>query len=97
VNNEYLSITQDEKLAIVASAIVAREAEMFGYNLNISNYEAMLKELEPGEWRDKITALLDSERRELAKSESVYRALLSHMPEEKTTLIATAKSEAIAT
>jgi hypothetical protein len=47
---QFMSITDDEKQAIVADAIVGRERELWSYQLNIDNYVAMLAALPQGDW-----------------------------------------------
>lgn len=44
------TINDSNKKEAVAIAIVHREREVFSYDLNISNYEAMLASLPQGEW-----------------------------------------------
>lgn len=42
---QYLTITEKDRQAAIAAAIVAREQELFGYDLNIVNYNALLEGL----------------------------------------------------
>jgi hypothetical protein len=48
--SNYISITDDDIQARLAEAIVAREQEVFQYDLNIANYTAMLDLLPKGPW-----------------------------------------------
>ena len=41
----YITITEKDRQAAIAAAIVAREQELFGYDLNIVNYNALLEGL----------------------------------------------------
>lgn len=41
----YITITEKDRQAAIAAAIVAREQELFGYDLNISNYALLLEGL----------------------------------------------------
>lgn len=84
---KFISITQDDQDRIVAEAVVHREKEIWHYQLNINNYTAMLASLGAGvlsehdaAFRDKITALLGTEKIEQAKSMRVLDALLSQLP-----------------
>jgi hypothetical protein len=44
------TITDDYKIKTLADNVVAREYEVFGYQLNIDNYTAMLAALPTDEW-----------------------------------------------
>lgn len=44
------SINEEKRLAAIADAVVMREQEIFGYDLNIANYTAMVAALPDGEW-----------------------------------------------
>lgn len=44
------TINDSNKKEAVANAVVHREREIFSYDLNITNYEAMLAALPQGEW-----------------------------------------------
>jgi len=41
----YITITENDRQAAIAAAIAAREQELFGYDLNIVNYNALLEGL----------------------------------------------------
>jgi hypothetical protein len=47
-------VTEDIKTAALADALVAREHEMFGYQVNIDNYTAMLAVLPTGDWPEPL-------------------------------------------
>lgn len=44
------TITEQDRMALLASNVVARDREIFGYQVNIDNYTAMLAALPAGEW-----------------------------------------------
>ncbi len=46
----FYTITEQKKLEAIADAVVGREQEIFSYDINITNYEAMLAALPEGEW-----------------------------------------------
>ena len=46
----FYTITEQKKLEAIADAVVGREQEIFSYDINITNYEAMLAALPQGEW-----------------------------------------------
>lgn len=122
----FYTITEQKKLESIADAIVIREQEIFSYDINITNYEAMLLALPQGDWpsnlvqyknatldqvpdehdqdvtdyqyRDRLKYLLKTERLERSKSEKVYQALLSQLPEDqKESLITEAHQRLIGT
>ena len=47
-------ITDAQKIEILADAVVGREHEVFSYDLNIANYEAMLAGLPADEWPEAL-------------------------------------------
>ena len=49
-NGTYDSISDDDITAKLAEAFIGREQEVFHYDLNISNYTAMLEALPQGDW-----------------------------------------------
>jgi hypothetical protein len=54
------TINQQKKYETIAEAIVGREQEIFHYDLNISNYEAMLAALPEGEWPENLVQYRNS-------------------------------------
>ena len=108
---DFYTINQQKHYEIVASAIVGRELELYHYDLNITNYEAMLLVLPQGDcpenlvqyqkmsaeeiphdvhddvinyqYRDRLSLLLKTERTERNKTNLVYQALLSQLPEDQ--------------
>ena len=91
---DYLSISNDEHLAMLAESLIAREAELFNYNLNIANYERILEKLPDGESPVDATYLeqdsykfaaelrqrVVTERIQRARSLCVYDAIISQLP-----------------
>lgn len=59
----FLSVNNEQRLAVIADSIVMREREIMAYDLNIANYEAMLAGMSDQEWPDHLvqykTATLD--------------------------------------
>lgn len=51
---EYLSITPAQQKNNLADALVMREQELYQYDVNITNYSAMLAELPTGEWPENL-------------------------------------------
>ena len=51
---DFYTINQQKHYEIVASAIVGRELELYHYDLNITNYEAMLLVLPQGDWPENL-------------------------------------------
>ena len=51
---DYLSITPAQHKNNLADALVMREQELYQYELNITNYTAMLAELPTGEWPENL-------------------------------------------
>jgi hypothetical protein len=51
---EYLSIKQSYHENNLADALVMREQELYQYDLNITNYTAMLESLPSGEWPEHL-------------------------------------------
>ncbi len=51
---EYLSISQDDHKKNTADALVMRERELYQYDVNITNYTAMLADLPEGEWPENL-------------------------------------------
>lgn len=49
-------ITDTKREADLADAIVARTYEVYGYDINITNYEAIIASL-PSEWPDRLLPL----------------------------------------
>lgn len=48
------SITSEHRLAALADAVVSRERELFGYDLNIANYGVMLAALPDDDWPEHL-------------------------------------------
>ncbi len=46
----YITITTAERQNDIARAAAEREKKLWGYELNISNYEALLERLPKGDW-----------------------------------------------
>lgn len=55
---DFLSINLEEKQSAIADAIIARENEIFSYQLNIDNYTAILESMSDltEEWPSQISA-----------------------------------------
>lgn len=51
----YLTITKDDQQKAILDAIAGREQELFGYDLNIANYTALLEGLPIGAVPQHIT------------------------------------------
>jgi hypothetical protein len=77
----FLAVTAADQEASIAFNIVAREQELFAYELNIENYETALAlpDISPG-WRKQLTEMLAGENREREKSLTIYRILLAKIP-----------------
>jgi len=77
-----IALSEDERTSAIARAIISREAEIFAYELNISNYDAMLADpLAAPELRAQITATLKTEHVEHGKALAFYRAMKAQLPE----------------
>ena len=50
----YLSISPDDHKKNIADALVMRERELYQYEINITNYSAMLADLPIGEWPENL-------------------------------------------
>lgn len=50
----YLSISPDDHKKNLADALVMRERELYQYEINITNYSAMLADLPIGEWPENL-------------------------------------------
>jgi hypothetical protein len=77
----FQALTAAEQEATIAFNIVAREQELFAYELNIDNYETALatSDISPN-WRKQLTEMLAGETREREKSLTIYRILLTKIP-----------------
>ena len=51
---DFYTINQQQHLDTVAEAIVGREQEIYHYDLNITNYEAMLAALPSDDWPENL-------------------------------------------
>jgi len=51
---EFYTISQQKHYETVAEAIVGREQEIYHYDLNITNYEAMLAALPADDWPENL-------------------------------------------
>lgn len=111
---DLLSISNDDRLAALAKALVLRERELLGYKLNIDNYMLMLSGLPQDEWpqelaayknadantlsqvdartaavisdynyRDRLRCLVVTESIEMRKSQRVYDAVRSQLPQDQ--------------
>lgn len=77
----FLSITAADQEAYIAEAIIAREREIFAYEVNIENYEFALAAPDvPEAFRKLLTERLNSENAERAKSLTIYNALVTKIP-----------------
>lgn len=80
-STEFISIEASDRVTLLAQAIMAREAEILSYEVNIATYEAMLADQTiTKELRDATNATLASEHREREKSLRIYLALKSQIP-----------------
>jgi len=50
----FYTITQTQTTNAIADAIVGREAEIFSYDMNITNYEIMLEALPTDAWPENV-------------------------------------------
>jgi hypothetical protein len=108
---DFLSINDSDKKLNLVRALIGREQEIHSYDINISNYEAMLITLPTGDWpdliasykgvsidlvpedlqqnvtdysfRDRVKALLSTEKLERSKSVRVYEALKAQIPSDE--------------
>ena len=53
---DFLTITNQDRLNVIADNVISREREIFGYEMNISNYEAMIAAMPEGDWTQDITS-----------------------------------------
>jgi len=91
----FLSITNAEKEAHIAAAIIGRENEIFSYEINIENYERILSNPDtPPGTRARLNALVVSEYAERQISLDVYGALKALIaPGALAAAVATAKAK----
>jgi len=92
----FLSITDAEREEMVAAAILGREREILGYEINIENYEAIVANPSTSpEFSKRLTDLLKTENAEREKSLGIYAALKTHIPAARiVAAIAAAKAKA---
>lgn len=51
---QFNTISNEDRLAIIADSVVMREREIFSYDLNISNYTVMLASLPDDDWPEHL-------------------------------------------
>ena len=56
----YLTITKDDQQKAISDAIAGREQEIFGYDLNIANYTALMESLPVGPLPQAVAELPES-------------------------------------
>lgn len=77
----FLSLTLSEQQDYIAKAIVSREAEIFSYEINITNYERIIADPATSEsFRKQLSDLLITENRERDKCVQILESLKSQIP-----------------
>lgn len=73
----FYSISDEQRYNSIADQIIMREKELFSYDLNITNYTAMLQALPQGEWSAELaqykTSTLDQVPDDLDEVVSQYQ------------------------
>jgi Lon protease-like protein len=73
----FYSISDEQRYNSIADQIIMREKELFSYDLNITNYTAMLQALPQGEWSAELvqykTSTLDQIPDDLDEVVSQYQ------------------------
>ena len=97
---DFITITTADKQNAIADAIVVREAEIWQYQLNIQNYTAMIAGFGPdplsaedAKFRDKLAALVITEKAEQAKSIRVLDVLKAQLPADQIVGLVTAAKQ----
>jgi hypothetical protein len=92
------TITDQHRYETIATAVVQREHEIFHYQINIDNYTTMLAaDWSPEEqgYKDKIAALLVTEKAEQSKAKRVYDALKAQLPADQSETLIKAAAAAM--
>ncbi|MBA7484016.1 hypothetical protein ES707_19535 [subsurface metagenome] len=77
---DYQVLTQDEKDDIIVSFMRGQERDKYCHELNLARYTEMLKTLEPGKWRDRVSKLKDDTVSRLVEVDSTIAATAAQMP-----------------
>ncbi|MBA7557137.1 hypothetical protein ES705_49871 [subsurface metagenome] len=78
--SEYLVLSQDEQDDIIVSFMLGQERDKYCHELNLQRYTEMLKTLEAGEWRDRVSKLKSETVSRLAEVNSIINVTKPQMP-----------------
>ena len=77
---DYQVLSQDEQDDIIVSFMLSQERDKYCHSLNLERYTEMLKTLEAGPWRDRVTKLKDDTVSRLAEVDSIIAVTTPQMP-----------------
>ena len=77
---EYQLLTEEERDAIIVEFMKAQERDKFCHEINLQRYEAMLRTLPDGEWKNSIQKLRDETVERLGEVNSIIEATKPQVP-----------------
>lgn len=78
--DRYEFLSQEERDEILVGYFLAQERDLFCHRTNLERFDAMLKKLEPGPWRDRITQLREETLQRIKEVESLIEATRPQLP-----------------
>lgn len=87
-------LDQEEQDRILAEFLWAQERDLYCHCINLERYDAMLRTLPEGEWRNRIAQLREETAKRRAEVESIIAATLPQLPPEPRLQAAIAKVKA---
>ena len=77
---EYTVLSEDEKDDVIVTFMLSQEKDKYCHELNKARYEAMLKTLEDGDWKNRVTRLYEETLKRLEEVNSIIEATKPQLP-----------------
>ena len=73
-------LSEDEKDDIIVAFMLSQERDKYCHELNKARYEAMLKTLEDGDWKNRVAKLREETLKRLEEVNSIIEATKPQLP-----------------
>ena len=73
-------LSEDEKEDIIVTFMLNQERDKYCHELNKARYEAMLKKLSDGDWKNRVAKLYEETLRRLEEVNSIIEATKPQLP-----------------
>jgi hypothetical protein len=89
---KYNQLSQDYRDDTLAEALYQREVEFFHYDFDRANYEILLNDLPPGEFRSQIEQRLKETHVQIERVECIHAALTARITDPEAHAAAVART-----